>query len=129
MCHVRSTAEGVDGVPANNHSIEMRSGFVGGSYLRLIDSCITQLKAQGPSRTCDESNEEVKKRPSGRLPPPPPPHPGVGQTLVSKFKNKHFTEMCCGTEAGSYLRLIDSCITQRKAEGPARTCNESKEEE
>jgi len=27
-----------------------------GSYLRLIDSCITQLKAQGPSRTCNESN-------------------------------------------------------------------------
>jgi len=24
----------------------------------------------------------------------------------------HFTEMCCGTEAGSYLRLIGSCITQ-----------------
>ena len=34
-----------------------------------------------------------------------------------------------GTEAGSYLRLIDSCITQLKAQGPARTCNESKEEE
>ena len=34
--------------------------------------------------------------------------------------------------AGSYLRLIDSCITQLKAQGPsrpARTCNESKEEE
>ena len=29
-----------------------------GSYLRLIDSCITQLKTQGPSRTCNESNEE-----------------------------------------------------------------------
>ena len=29
----------------------------GGSYLRLIDSCITQLKAQGPSRTCNESKE------------------------------------------------------------------------
>ena len=28
------------------------------AYLRLIDSCITQLKAQGPSRTCDESKEE-----------------------------------------------------------------------
>ena len=27
-------------------------------YLRLIDSCITQLKAQGPSRTCNESKEE-----------------------------------------------------------------------
>ena len=29
-----------------------------GSHLRLIDSCITQLKAQGPSRTCNESKEE-----------------------------------------------------------------------
>jgi len=26
--------------------------------LGLIDSCITQLKAQGPSRTCNESEEE-----------------------------------------------------------------------
>ena len=34
-----------------------------------------------------------------------------------------------GTEAVSYLRLIDSCITQLKAQGPSRTCNESKEEE
>ena len=33
-----------------------------------------------------------------------------------------------GTDADSYLRLIDSCITQRKAQGPFRTCNESKEE-
>ena len=32
-------------------------------------------------------------------------------------------------DAGSYLRLIDSCITQLKAQGPSRTCNESKEEE
>ena len=37
-------------------------GFGGaGSYLRLIDSCITQLKAQGPSRTCNESKEEEEK--------------------------------------------------------------------
>ena len=28
-----------------------------------------------------------------------------------------------------YFRLIDSCITQFKAQGPYRTCNESKEEE
>ena len=28
------------------------------AYLRLIDICITQLKAQGPSRTCNESKEE-----------------------------------------------------------------------
>jgi len=37
--------------------------------------------------------------------------------------------MCCGTEGGSYLRPIDACITQLKAQGPSRTCNESKEEE
>ena len=43
--------------------------------------------------------------------------------------NNHFTEMCVGTEAGSYFRRIDSCITQLKAQGPARTCNESKEED
>ena len=34
-----------------------------------------------------------------------------------------------GSEAGSYLRLIDSCITQFKAQGPPRACSESKEEE
>ena len=33
------------------------------------------------------------------------------------------------TEAGSYLRLIDFCITQLKAQGPSSFCNESKEEE
>ena len=37
--------------------------------------------------------------------------------------------MCCGAEAGSYLRLVDCCTTQRKAQGPFRTCNESKEED
>ena len=47
----------------------------------------------------------------------------------SQLKNNHFTEMCCCTEAGSYLRLIDSCITQLKAQGPFKTCYESKEEE
>ena len=39
------------------------------------------------------------------------------------------TEMCSGSEAGSYSRLIDSCITQFKAHGPSKTCNESNEEE
>ena len=42
---------------------------------------------------------------------------------------KPLSLMCSGTEAGSYLRLIDSCITQLKAQGPSRICNESKEEE
>ena len=29
--------------------------------MRLIDSCITQFKAQGPSRTCNESKEEEEE--------------------------------------------------------------------
>ena len=29
--------------------------------MRLIDSCITQLTAQGPSRTCNESKEEEEE--------------------------------------------------------------------
>ena len=37
--------------------------------------------------------------------------------------------MFCGNEAGSYLRFIGSCITQLKAQGPFKTCSESKEEE
>ena len=31
------------------------------------------------------------------------------------------------TEAGSYSRLTESCMNQRKAQGPARTCDKSKE--
>ena len=47
----------------------------------------------------------------------------------SQFKNNYFAEICSGFEVGSYLRLIDSCVTQLKAQGPSRTCNECKEEE
>ena len=32
--------------------------YVSREPTRLIDSCITQLKDQGPSRTCNESKEE-----------------------------------------------------------------------
>jgi len=46
-----------------------------GSYLRLIDSCITQLKAQGPSRTCNESKEE------GDTTPMLSPHSSASRTL------------------------------------------------
>ena len=53
----------------------------------------------------------------------------MGPTLRRLSHRSHyFTEMCSGSEAGSYLRLIDSCITQLKAQGPSRTWNERKEE-
>jgi len=38
-------------------------------------------------------------------------------------------QVCSGSEAGSYVRLIDFCITQLKVQGPSSTWNESKEEE
>ena len=42
----------------------------------------------------------------------------------------YFTEMCCGTEAGSYLRLIDSCITQLKdLLGPVTRVTKKKKDE
>ena len=72
-------------------------------YLRLIDSCISQLKAQGPSRTCNESKEEEEEE----VLPPVAPLRGT-------------------THAGGFERCY---ITQLKAQGPSRTCNESKEEE
>ena len=65
---------------------------VQGSYLRLIDSYITQLKPQGPSRICNEGKEEEKKSAGGwsamhrgtsrtrKRPPPqdPPRTLGIG---------------------------------------------------
>ena len=46
---------------SDNYFAEIRSGSEEGSYLRPIDSCITKLKAQGPSRTCNESKEEEEE--------------------------------------------------------------------
>ena len=39
----------------------MCCGNEAGSYSRLKDSSITQLKAQRPSRTCNESKEEQEE--------------------------------------------------------------------
>ena len=55
--------------------------------------------------------------------------------LLPAHKTRHTPDVSVAgtfrlcTGSGSYLRLIDSCITQLKAQGPSRTCNESKEEE
>ena len=94
----------------NNHYTEMCSGSEAGSYLRLIDSCITKLKAQGPSRSCNESKEEG----SGL----DPLHHALPHQVVlprrghragsakggarSQLENNYFTEMCSGSEPGSY---------------------------
>ena len=36
---------------------------------------------------------------------------GVG-SRASQFQNNDFTEMCSGSEVGSYFRLIELCTTQ-----------------
>jgi len=59
---------------------------------------------------------------------------GTSQSKCGKsvnLRNRVFRRNCrergvVVTEAGSYLRRIDSCITQLKAQGPSRACNESK---
>ena len=39
-------------------------------------------------------------------------HPASPPACCLPGQNNYFTEMCSGSEAGSYLRLIDFCITQ-----------------
>ena len=52
-----------------------------------------------------------------------------GTHVMPDGSNSHFIEMCSGSETGSYLRPIDSCITQLKAQRLLRTYNESKKED
>ena len=61
-----------------NSLSHLGAGTEAGSYLRLIDSCITQLKAQGPSRTCTEREEEEEGK------------AGARPNLLSVSKNKPF---------------------------------------
>ena len=80
-----------------------------------------RARIQG-SRTCVSPNSRLEsdKEEEGAAPPQP---------FSLRGRLYHFTEMCCGNEAGSYLSLMDSCITQLKAPGLSRTCNERKREE
>jgi len=75
-----------------------------------------------PEREKD-SEDPSEERPSGEEPhdrdvTPPPPHPPPPVLCVSSepigtvLNLNYFTEMCSGSEAGSYLWLIDFCITQ-----------------
>ena len=60
-----------------------------GSYFMLIDSCITQLKADGPSRTCNESKEdgiEWRVLLFARQRPTRPPLAGATYTYFSKYR-------------------------------------------
>ena len=43
--------------------------------------------------------------------------------------SKNLKDLHDDHEAGSYVKLIDYCVTQLKAQGHSGTCNESTEEE
>jgi len=62
VCHLRgeSVVDGGDSYPLQPQRLGIAI-LSSHTYLRLIDSCITQLKAQGPSRTCNESKEEEEE--------------------------------------------------------------------
>ena len=108
--------------------------------LRTIDSCITQLKAQECLRTCNESKEEEENLGQGRkarLAQVGVPQSGQKQREFACTIYRHPGQIAHipryvgqGCEVGSltkaYLKFVDSCITQLKAQGPSRTCNESK---
>ena len=80
----------------------MCSSSEAGSYLRLIDFVYHSTLGLRVITKRRDSTDEV-----------------VGQ----------HDDACSGCEASSYLRRIDSCITQLKAQGPSRTCNESKDDD
>ena len=52
--------------------------------MRLIDFCITQLKAQGPSRTCNESKEEEEEV-------------GLEQDAPTTLEFRKDAGLCCGS--------------------------------
>ena len=79
----------------------------------------------------DGIHKDVSFSPGGRITAVfPPVEQGVRWRARSEVCSPPPPEeMCSGSEAGSYLRLIDSCIAQLKAQRPSRTCSDSKEEE
>jgi len=94
----------------------MCSGTEAGSYLKRIDSCITQLQAQGPSRTCNESKEKEVQGTDRMMVPSAAGVDGLAAR----------TEMCSGSETGLYSRRIDFVyhstlglrVIKKKKDGP-----------
>jgi len=56
-----------------------------------------------------ESNKEEKQK----VAPGESPE-GVSSLLSSQFENNYFTEMCSGSEEGSYLRLIQLALLKQR---------------
>jgi len=108
----------------------MCCGTEAGSHLRLIDSCITQLKAQGPSRTCNVSKEEVKKHTLEDSRAEVDDAEGRRLVVLDQHDVLRLYEGCgfsSGSEAGSYFEAYR--LLYHSSESSSRTCNKSTEDE
>jgi len=90
------------------------------SRLSLSRSLALSARLPNPRPARGQAGHGLGRFRVGRLAAPPPLH---GVARVSERGHIHQRLEYQG------MRLIDSCITQLKAQGPSRTCNESKEEE
>jgi len=86
-----------------------------GSGIRGSGSRVWDSGSRGLGSTCE--GERVARSPRRAL----GAH-RVAEVGVAAPEGAHLFVVCG-------VRLIDSCITQLKAQGPSRTCNERKEEE
>jgi len=103
--------------------------------LRRIDSCITQVKAQGPSRTCNESKEEeevdIGNPPSGARGERRPRYHGGGVRSKRGSKREReralpFSSPPCTHAVWLATSRCAACATSRCASTaprtPRRTC-------
>ena len=85
--------------------------WMAGLTLRLIDSCITQLEAQGLSRTCNESKEGAGLTNRGRV-----------QSVDSCLGNATFThnKVRPCSHPGPCIQCPDTCCTRANGEARVR---------
>ena len=108
--------------PSRDTSVHDNGGSDAGSFLRLIDSCITQLKAQRPSRTCNESKEELRRcgragrTASGRTIPCGPTH-SLTLTLTLTLTHSHPRSHPLALTHSLSLTLTHSHSRSRRAYG------------
>jgi len=110
----------------------MCSGSEAGSYLRLIDLKVEekQYRVHGADEDLD-----LRQEPLGLLDPlhlthnPQPLPQPPNYRNVQRFRGGLVFKAHGLLYHSTLGWRVMSCVTQRKAQGPSRTCNESKEEE
>ena len=94
----------------------MCGNFEVGSYVRLIDSCITQLKAQEPSRTCESNEAEEGESGYGMDGPTSGIDRGYARALATEIKVESETSQ---RKSGIPVHLKHSRLLAR-AQGTGR---------